>query len=79
MVEEGEIIANTKEFGGKVVKDYVFSDRLKVPEYSKEHKGEELPYEMKVLKKYEGKTFAEGGKMIEKNSGVDERPNDVMA
>ena len=79
MVEEGEIIANTKEFGGKVVKDYVFSDRLTVPEYSKEYKKEEMPHEMKVLKKYEGKTFAEGGKMIEKNSGVDERPNDVMA
>lgn len=79
MVEEGETIANTKEFGGKVVKDYVFSDRLTVPEYSKEHKDEELPYEMKALKKYEGKTYADASKALEKDSGVDERPNDVIA
>lgn len=79
MVEEGETIANTKKFGSKVVRDYVFSDRLTVPEYSKQYKKEEMPYEMKVLKKYEGKSFSKGGKMAEKRSGVDERPNDILA
>lgn len=80
MVEQNETIGQTKMSRGKQVKDYVFSDRLTVPLYSKEYKeGGQMPYEMKALKKYEGKTFAKASEMLEKDSGVNERPNDVMA
>lgn len=80
MVEQNETIGQTKMSRGKQVKDYVFSDRLTVPLYSKEYKeGGQMPYEMKALKKYEGKTFAKASEMLEKDSGVNERPNDVMS
>lgn len=69
LVEENETIYN----------DYVFSARLTVPEISKPSNGEEFQQWEKVLKKYQGKTFAEASKKAEKDSGVDERPNDPIA
>lgn len=66
LVEEGEVIYD----------DYVFSDRLTVPEISKK---KDLTYDEKVLKKYSGKTYADAAKKAEKESGVDERPNDEVS
>jgi len=66
LVEEGEVIYD----------DYVFSDRLTVPEISKK---KDLSYDEKVLKKYSGKTYADAAKKAEKESGVDERPNDEVS
>lgn len=74
LVEEGEVIYD----------DYVFSNRLTVPKHKyakggKLKKGEELPYEQKILKPYEGLTFADAAKKIEKKSGIVDRPNDPIA
>lgn len=69
LVEENETIYN----------DYVFSARLTVPKISKPSNGEEFQQWERVLKKYQGKTFAEASKKAEKDSGVDERPNDPIA
>ena len=68
LVEEDELV-----YG-----DYVFSNRLKVPEI-KVKKGEELSYEDKVLKKYSGMTYADAAKKAERISGANERLNDETA
>ena len=65
LVEEGEVIYN----------DYVFSNRLTVPEFKKDDDS----YEAKMLRKYSVKTFAEAAKRIEKKAGADERPTDEIA
>ena len=69
LVEEGETIYN----------DYVFSDRLKVPKQKIKKGQTKFTQEEKVLHKYEGKTYADAAKKAEKDSGVDERPNDNIA
>ena len=69
LVEEGETIYN----------DYVFSDRLKVPKQKIKKGQTKFTQEEKVLHKYEGKTYANAAKKAEKDSGVDERPNDNIA
>lgn len=74
LVEEGEVIYD----------DYVFSNRLIVPKHKYAKGGklknkEDIPYEQKVLKPYEGLTFAEAAKRIEQKSGAAERPTDVLA
>ena len=69
LVEEGETIYN----------DYVFSDRLKVPKQKIKKGQTKFTQEEKILHKYEGKTYADAAKKAEKDSGVDERPNDNIA
>lgn len=70
LVEEGEVIYD----------DYVFSNRLTVPNYRKQYKKKsEAPYEVQVLWNYSGNTFADTAKKIEKNSGIKDRPNDKIA
>lgn len=69
LVEEGETIYN----------DYVFSDRLKVPKQKIKKGQNKFTQEEKILHKYEGKTYADAAKKAEKDSGVDERPNDNIA
>ena len=66
LVEEGEVIYN----------DYVFSNRLTVPVIKKK---KDLSQEEKVLKKYSDNTYAKAAKRAEKDSGVVDRPNDVIA
>lgn len=69
LVEEGETIYN----------DYVFSDRLKVPKQKIKKGQTKFTQEEKILHKYEGKTYADAAKKAEKDSGLDERPNDNIA
>lgn len=81
LVEEDEVIYN----------DYVYSNRLRVPiQNKKKHRyaqggmlGElqpqEDPYMQKVLKKYEGMTYADAAKKADRISGADERQNDKKA
>lgn len=69
LVEEGETIYN----------DYVFSNRLTVPEYKEPSNGDKFQQFEKVLNKYKGKTYSDAAKKAEKDSGVDERPTDVIA
>lgn len=70
LVEEGEIIYN----------DYVYSNRLTVPDFKKQYKNKkEAPYEAQVLWNYSGKTFADAAKKIEKSTGSDERTEDPIA
>ena len=45
----------------------------------KDKQNEDVSYEEQVLKPFEGLTFAEAAKRIEKQSGVSERPNDPIA
>lgn len=68
LVEEGETIYD----------DYVFSNRLIVPE-QKAEKGKKLTQEQKILKKYSNITYANAAKKAEHECGVDERPNDPIA
>lgn len=68
LVEENEVIYN----------NYVFSARLTVPK-QKINKKEKPTQEQKVLKKYEGMSYADAAKKAEHNTGVDERPNDTIA
>lgn len=69
LVEENEVIYN----------DYVFSNRLKINKIYKPQKGKEYQQWEKVLRKYAGKSYAEAAKQAEKDTGVDERPNDTIA
>ena len=69
LVEEGETIYN----------DYVFSNRLTVPEYKEPSNGDKFQQFEKVLNKYKGKTYSDAAKKAEKDSGVDERPTDAIA
>lgn len=65
LVEEGEFI----------YKDYVYSNRLKVPKkYYTRKEISQLSWEQKMLKKYQGKTFAEAIRKAYKE--VEENPND---
>ena len=66
LVEEGEVIYN----------DYVFSNRLTVPVIKKK---KDLSQEERVLKKYSDNTYAKAAKRAEKDSGVTDRPNDLIA
>lgn len=68
LVEEGETIYD----------DYVFSNRLTVPE-QKVEKDKKLTQEQKILKKYSNMTYANAAKKAEHECGVDERPNDPIA
>lgn len=69
LVEENEVVYN----------DYVFSNRLTIPKRRKgaEKEISDLAWEEKLLKPYEGKTYAEAAKKAYKN--VQERPNDPIA
>lgn len=69
LVEEGETIYN----------DYVYSNRLKVPHYDKPSNGDKFQQFEKILNKYSGKSYSDAAKKAEKDSGVDERPNDSIA
>lgn len=65
LVEEGEFI----------YKDYVYSNRLRVPKkYYTKKEISQLSWEQKMLKKYQGKTFAEAIRKAYKE--VEENPND---
>ena len=70
---------NLVEEGETVYDDYVFSARLKVPEQTKDKGQKEFTREQKILKKYQGKSYADASKRAEIDSGVDERPNDPIA
>lgn len=69
LVEENEVVYN----------DYVFSARLTVPKRRKgtEKEISDLAWEEKMLRPYEGKTYAEAAKKVYKN--IQERPNDPIA
>lgn len=69
LVEENEVVYN----------DYVFSARLTVPKRRQgtEKEISDLAWEEKMLKPYEGKTYAEAAQKAYKN--VQERPNDPIA
>lgn len=69
LVEENEVVYN----------DYVFSNRLTVPKRRKGKDKEisDLAWEEKMLRPYEGKTYAEAAQKAYKN--VQERPNDPIA
>ena len=68
LVEEGEVIYD----------DYVFSNRLKVPNYKKKYKKkQEAPYEGRVLWECSDNTFANAAKKIQKRVGADERIDDI--
>lgn len=80
LVEEDEVIYD----------DYVYSNRLRVPKQGKKHKyaqggqlgglqPDEDPYMQKVLKKYEGMTYADAAKKADRLSGANERENDQKA
>lgn len=69
LVEEQEVMYN----------DYVFSQRLKVPKITRPFNGKKYQQYEQVLKKYSGKSYAEAVKKAEKDSGIDERPNDAIA
>lgn len=69
LVEEQEVMYN----------DYVFSQRLKVPEIKKPFNGKKYQQYEQILKKYGGKSYAEAVKKAEKDSGIDERPNDPIS
>lgn len=70
LVEENEVIYN----------DYVYSNRLTVPDFKKQYKNKkEAPYEAQVLWNYSGRTFADAAKKIEKSTGSDERSEDPIA
>lgn len=70
LVEEGEVIYD----------DYVFSNRLTIPNYKKEYdKKKEAPYEAQVLWNYSDLSFADAAKKIEKNTGASERPEDNVS
>jgi hypothetical protein len=64
MGKDREGTPNFVEEGESIYKDYVFSDRLTVPEISKEHLQDKkkMTYEEKVLKPYQGMTFSEAAK-----------------
>lgn len=69
LVEENEVVYN----------DYVFSARLTVPKRRKDAEKEisDLAWEEKMLRPYEGKTYAEAAQKAYKD--VQERPNDPIA
>lgn len=69
LVEENEVVYN----------DYVFSARLTIPKRRQgaEKEISDLAWEEKMLKPYEGKTYAEAAQKAYKN--VQERPNDPVA
>lgn len=69
LVEENEVVYN----------DYVFSARLTVPKRRQgtEKEISDLAWEEKMLKPYEGKTYAEAAQKAYKE--VQERPNDPIA
>lgn len=69
LVEENEVIYN----------DYVFSARLQVPEIDKPMNGKKYQQWEKILRKYRNKSYADAAKKAEKDSGVDERPNDPIS
>lgn len=70
LVEENEVIYN----------DYVYSNRLTVPDFKKQYKNKKkAPYEAQVLWNYSGRTFADAAKKIEKSTGSDERTEDPIA
>ena len=69
LVEENEVVYN----------DYVFSARLTVPKrrQGKDKELSDLAWEEKMLKPYEGKSYAEAAQKAYKE--VQERPNDPIA
>lgn len=69
LVEENEVVYN----------DYVFSARLKVPKRRQgaEKEISDLAWEEKMLRPYEGKTYAEAAQKAYKD--IQERPNDPIA
>lgn len=69
LVEENEVVYN----------DYVFSARLTVPKRRQgaEKEISDLAWEEKMLRPYEGKTYAEAAQKAYKN--IQERPNDPVA
>ena len=69
LVEENEVIYN----------DYVYSDRLKINKIYKPQKGKQYQQWEKTLRQYAGKSYAEAIKQAEKDTGLDERPNDPIA
>lgn len=79
MGQDAEGTPNLVEENETIYNDYVFSERLKVPTIDKPMNGKKYQQWEKVLRKYKNKSYSDAAKKAEKDSGVDERPNDPIA